>query len=127
MVFHWATRWSLKDLTRRPAHYRPIIRSRRNQQPDHTSSHTLTFRGYTILMIWDLRRILTFGGTIATSWRKSRYPDYDLLISNKMLTHVTTKLNSQELEDLYGNRLRSRMRAMFNLIAFNIGSKDKKW
>lgn len=39
---------------------------------------------------------------------------YDLFISSKMITHVTTNLNSQELEVLYGNRLRSRMRAMFN-------------
>ncbi|CAL1518573.1 hypothetical protein MMC2321_02316 [Chitinophaga sp. MM2321] len=51
---------------------------------------------------------------------------YDLLISHKMLTHVTTNLVSQELEDLYGNRLRSRMRAMFNLIAFDAGTKDKR-
>ena len=51
---------------------------------------------------------------------------YDLLISNKMITHVTTNLNSQELEDLYGNRLRSRMKAMFNLIAFNPGTTDKR-
>jgi DNA replication protein DnaC len=51
---------------------------------------------------------------------------YDLFISNKMITHVTTNLNSQELEEIYGNRLRSRMRAMFNLIAFNPGSTDKR-
>ena len=51
---------------------------------------------------------------------------YDLLISHKMLTHVTTNLVSQELEDLYGNRLRSRMRAMFNLIAFDPATTDKR-
>ncbi len=51
---------------------------------------------------------------------------YDLLISNKMLTHVTTNLNNQELEDVYGNRLRSRMRAMFNLVAFDSSTKDKR-
>lgn len=51
---------------------------------------------------------------------------YDMLITNKMLTHVTTNLNSQELEDLYGNRLRSRMRAMFNLIAFDPATTDKR-
>ncbi len=27
---------------------------------------------------------------------------YDLFISNKMITHVTTNLNSQELEEIYG-------------------------
>lgn len=51
---------------------------------------------------------------------------YDLFISNKMLTHVTTNLNSQELEDTYGNRLRSRMRTMFNLIAFDSSTTDKR-
>ncbi|NLR58877.1 ATPase [Chitinophaga polysaccharea] len=51
---------------------------------------------------------------------------YDLFISNKMITHVTTNLNSQELEEHYGNRLRSRMRAMFNLLPFHAGSMDKR-
>lgn len=51
---------------------------------------------------------------------------YDLLISHKMLTHVTTNHNSHELEDLYGNRLRSRIRAMFNLIAFAPATTDKR-
>ncbi|WP_111594403.1 P-loop NTPase family protein [Chitinophaga dinghuensis] len=51
---------------------------------------------------------------------------YDLWISNQMITHVTTNLNSQELEETYGNRLRSRMRGMFNLIAFNSDSIDKR-
>ena len=51
---------------------------------------------------------------------------YDLFILNKMLTHVTTNLNSRELEEIYGNRLRSRMRAMFNLIAFDPVTTDKR-
>ena len=51
---------------------------------------------------------------------------YDLWISHKMITHITTNLNSQELEEAYGNRLRSRMRAMFNLIAFDPSSADKR-
>ncbi|TWF39570.1 hypothetical protein FHW36_1057 [Chitinophaga polysaccharea] len=51
---------------------------------------------------------------------------YDLFISNKMITHVTTNLNSQELEEHYGNRLRSRMRAMFNLLPFHADSIDKR-
>lgn len=51
---------------------------------------------------------------------------YDLFISHKMITHVTTNLNSQEIEQSYGNRLRSRMREMFNLIAFPQESPDKR-
>ena len=38
----------------------------------------------------------------------------------------TTNLNAQELEERYGNRVRSRMRQMFNLISFDSGSKDKR-
>lgn len=46
--------------------------------------------------------------------------------SRRVLTHCTTNLNAKELEDRYGNRVRSRMRSMFNLIAFNENSKDKR-
>ena len=41
-------------------------------------------------------------------------------------THATTNLNAQELEERYGNRVRSRMRQMFNLISFDSGTKDKR-
>lgn len=51
---------------------------------------------------------------------------YDLFISIKMKTHLTTNLNSSEIENLYGLRVRSRLREMFNLIAFNESSKDKR-
>lgn len=51
---------------------------------------------------------------------------YDLFISHQMITHATTNLNGNELEEIYGNRLRSRMRAMFNLIAFDPGTADKR-
>jgi DNA replication protein DnaC len=50
---------------------------------------------------------------------------YDHFINNHMLTHATTNLSASELEDYYGNRVRSRMREMFNLIAFDGGAKDK--
>lgn len=51
---------------------------------------------------------------------------YDLLIFRKLKTHLTTNLNSTELESLYGMRVRSRLREMFNLIAFNENAKDKR-
>ena len=53
----------------------------------------------------------------------SRYP---LFIHRKMLTHATTNLSAEELEKLYGNRVRSRMREMFNLIAFGADVADKR-
>jgi DNA replication protein DnaC len=51
---------------------------------------------------------------------------YDLFLKSKINTHCTTNLNAQELEEKYGNRVRSRMRQMFNLIAFDKDSKDKR-
>lgn len=53
---------------------------------------------------------------------------YDLYMKSKrkVKTHATTNLNAQELEERYGNRVRSRMRELFNLIAFDKKSKDKR-
>ena len=51
---------------------------------------------------------------------------YEQFVVNKCVTHITTNLSASEIERIYGNRLRSRMRAMFNLIAFNINSNDKR-
>jgi len=49
-----------------------------------------------------------------------------LRAQSRSLTHATTNLNAQELEERYGNRVRSRMRQLFNLIAFDKGSVDKR-
>lgn len=51
---------------------------------------------------------------------------YDLFLKRKIRTHATTNLNAQELEERYGNRVRSRMRQLFNLIAFDKESVDKR-
>lgn len=51
---------------------------------------------------------------------------YDLFVYKKMITHITTNLTSGEIEDIYGTRVRSRMREMFNLMAFDKDSKDKR-
>lgn len=51
---------------------------------------------------------------------------YDLFVQRKIVTHATTNLSASELETLYGNRVRSRMREMFNLIAFGKESIDKR-
>lgn len=53
----------------------------------------------------------------------SRYEEF---IYNKSITHLTTNLSASEIEKHYGNRLRSRMRNMFNLISFPTTSKDKR-
>ena len=51
---------------------------------------------------------------------------YDLQIMEGTVTHATTNLNANELEELYGNRVRSRLRSMFNLIAFEKITMDKR-
>lgn len=51
---------------------------------------------------------------------------YDSFIHHKTMTHVTTNLSASELEAFYGDRVRSRMRQMFNLIAFDKDSIDKR-
>ena len=51
---------------------------------------------------------------------------YELFVNHKRKTHATTNLNAQELEERYGNRVRSRMRELFNLVGFDKGSRDKR-
>ncbi|MCF8714666.1 ATPase [Joostella atrarenae] len=51
---------------------------------------------------------------------------HELLIDHHIKTHATTNLNAEELEDLYGNRVRSRMRQLFNLVAFDPDTNDKR-
>lgn len=51
---------------------------------------------------------------------------YELFINDKRKTHATTNLNAEELEERYGNRIRSRMRELFNLIAFDKSVGDKR-
>ncbi|WP_218124248.1 hypothetical protein [Chitinophaga filiformis] len=51
---------------------------------------------------------------------------YDLMINYRMVTFATTNKNAEELEETYGPQVRSRMRAMFNLIAFHPESRDKR-
>jgi DNA replication protein DnaC len=49
---------------------------------------------------------------------------YDLFDSVGMVSHVTTNLAAADIESTYGARVRSRMRAMFNLI--HLQSIDKR-
>ncbi|OBX21192.1 hypothetical protein LX77_03551 [Gelidibacter algens] len=55
----------------------------------------------------------------------SRYELY-LKTKQKVKTHATTNLNAEELEERYGNRVRSRMRELFNLVAFDKEAGDKR-
>jgi hypothetical protein len=51
---------------------------------------------------------------------------YDLLHTRNLVTHLTTNLSASEIEAQYGNRVRSRMREMFNLISFDKTTRDKR-
>ena len=51
---------------------------------------------------------------------------YENFIENNSITPLTTNLSATEIEKLYGNRLRSRMRNKFNLISNKRNSFDKK-
>jgi DNA replication protein DnaC len=51
---------------------------------------------------------------------------YDIFISKKIYTHITSNLSASEIENAYGNRVRSRLRNMLNLIAFDKTTKDKR-
>jgi energy-coupling factor transporter ATP-binding protein EcfA2 len=53
---------------------------------------------------------------------------YELYLETKLnlKTHATTNLNAAELEDRYGNRVRSRMRELFNLVSFDQKAGDKR-
>ena len=55
---------------------------------------------------------------------------YDLFChsekSRRVKTHITTNLSASEIEQYYGNRVRSRMRELFNLIAYENTSTDKR-
>ena len=55
---------------------------------------------------------------------------YDLSLhsnqNKRVITHMTTNFSATEIESQYGNRVRSRMREQFNLLAFKNGSRDKR-
>ena len=51
---------------------------------------------------------------------------YDLYKEKEIITHITTNLTAGEIETIYGNRLRSRMREMFNLFGYDESSRDKR-
>jgi DNA replication protein DnaC len=51
---------------------------------------------------------------------------YDILFNYKVVTFATTNLSPSQLEALYGSRVRSRLRSMFNLISFPATTPDKR-
>ena len=48
---------------------------------------------------------------------------YDLFLSSGLLTHFTTNLSPDEIEDRYSKRIRSRLKHMCNIISLGTGEK----
>ncbi len=51
---------------------------------------------------------------------------YDLFISDRLITHITTNLDAATIEKVYGNRVRSRLREMTNVINWPDNIVDKR-
>jgi hypothetical protein len=51
---------------------------------------------------------------------------YERFIRHRQFTHFTTNLSADEIEEIYGPRVRSRLREMCNLIAFPRDTPDKR-
>jgi len=51
---------------------------------------------------------------------------YELYQKTGFITHLTTNLAASEIEKRYGDRVRSRMRELFNLVAFKEDVRDKR-
>jgi DNA replication protein DnaC len=51
---------------------------------------------------------------------------YDCFVNKKIPTHITTNLSAPEIEHHYGIRVRSRLRELVNLIAYDKNTQDKR-
>jgi len=51
---------------------------------------------------------------------------YDHFVQMGMATHITSNLSASDIEEQYGLRVRSRMREMFNILAFSDETADRR-
>lgn len=51
---------------------------------------------------------------------------YDTLTSKKTQKHINTTLSTSEIDNIFGNRVRSRLRELYNLITFEEHAIDKR-
>jgi energy-coupling factor transporter ATP-binding protein EcfA2 len=51
---------------------------------------------------------------------------YEMFMHHNMITHITTNLSAGEMDDVYGSRVRSRLREMVNLVAYDRITPDKR-
>ncbi len=69
--------------------------------------------------------IMKYYGTDCNVMAEILLSRYDLFISHGMLTHLTTNLSASEIEEVYGQRVRSRLRETLNLISLH-NAPDKR-
>lgn len=69
---------------------------------------------------------LKYYGNECNAMAKIILSRYDIFISKQVITHITSNLSATEIETAYGNRVRSRLREMLNLIAFDVDVEDKR-
>jgi len=115
-----------------PTSFRPIIKSTRE------ISYEFNLEGYAIIEKYGkTEKVFCFDdlgvesslkhyGNECNTMGEIILSRYDQYIQSGTITHVTTNLNSVELEKMYGVRVRSRLREMFNLITFPKETHDKR-
>ncbi|MFN5443662.1 MAG: ATPase [Crocinitomicaceae bacterium] len=115
-----------------PTSFRPIIKSTREISYEFNQEGYATIDKYgkteKVFCFDDLgvESSLKHYGNECNTMGEIILSRYDQYIQSGMITHVTTNLNSVELEKMYGVRVRSRLREMFNLIAFPKETQDKR-
>ena len=73
-----------------------------------------------------LENVMNYYGNQCSVMSEILLSRYDLFHSFGMITHLTTNLNSKDIESMYGLRVRSRCREMFNLLRFDSTAIDKR-
>lgn len=115
-----------------PTSYRPILKSTREVSYEFISEGYLIIDKYgkseKVFCFDDLgvESSLKHYGNECNTMGEILLSRYDQFIQSGTITHVTTNLNSVELEKMYGVRVRSRLREMFNLITFPKETQDKR-
>lgn len=73
-----------------------------------------------------LERIVKHYGNECNVMQEVILSRYDLFIRAGMLTHFTTNLSSQQIENRYGEHVLSRLSEMVNFISFESSAIDKR-
>ena len=116
-----------------PPHLRFLVKPSRNICYEFTDFGYSVIKKYTkhkqlALCLDDLGTELPirYFGTEVNVIREVLLSRYDKFITDGQITHATTNLSSSELGKIYGSRIRSRFKEMFNLISFHPDTPDKR-